>query len=44
MTKNGAKKITSGFLWTFGERITAQLVSTIVTIVLARLLDPHTTV
>lgn len=40
MSKNGAKKITSGFLWTFGERITAQLVSTIVTIVLARLLDP----
>ena len=34
------KKITNGLIWTFGERITAQLVSTLVTIVLARLLDP----
>lgn len=35
--KNGIK---GGLFWSFGERITAQLVSTIVTIVLARLLDP----
>lgn len=35
--KNGIK---GGLIWSFGERITAQLVSTIVTIVLARLLDP----
>lgn len=35
--KNGIK---SGLIWSFGERITAQLVSTVVTIVLARLLDP----
>ena len=35
-----SKKITGGLVWTFGERITAQLVSTIVTIILARLLDP----
>lgn len=34
-------KITSGLIWTFGERITAQLVSTVVTIILARLLDPE---
>ena len=34
------KKVTTGLVWTFGERITAQLVTTIVTIVLARLLDP----
>ena len=35
--KNGIK---GGLIWSFGERITAQLVSTVVTIVLARLLDP----
>ena len=35
--KNGIK---GGLIWSFGERITAQLVSTIVTVVLARLLDP----
>lgn len=28
-----SKKITGGLVWTFGERITAQLVSTIVTII-----------
>lgn len=35
------KKVTAGLLWTFGERITAQLVTTIVSIILARLLDPE---
>ena len=35
--KNG---VFSGLLWSFGERITAQLVSLLVTIVLARILDP----
>lgn len=35
------KSITGGLMWTFLERITAQLVSTIVGIVLARLLDPE---
>lgn len=35
------KKIMSGLFWTFGERITAQLVSTLVTIILARILDPE---
>jgi O-antigen/teichoic acid export membrane protein len=35
------KNITSGLLWTFAERISAQLVSTVVSIVLARLLDPE---
>lgn len=33
--------IKNGLLWTFGERITAQLVTTFVTIVLARILTPH---
>ena len=32
--------IGSGLVWSFGERITAQLVTTLVGIVLARLLDP----
>lgn len=39
--KNNIKiKIFGGFFWKFGERITAQLVSLIVSIVLARLLSP----
>lgn len=38
--KNQGKRILSGLIWTFGERITAQLVSTLVTIMLARLLEP----
>lgn len=33
--------VTNGFVWTFAERITAQLVSTLVGIVLARLLVPQ---
>lgn len=37
---NKKNSIKGGLIWSFGERITAQLVSTIVTIVLARLLDP----
>lgn len=37
-TKND---VTKGLFWTFGERITAQLISTIVGIVLARVLDPE---
>lgn len=32
--------VIGGLFWTFGERITAQLVTTLVTIVLARILDP----
>jgi O-antigen/teichoic acid export membrane protein len=42
-TNNKEKKkgnVASGLFWSFGERITAQLVSLIITIVLARLLDP----
>lgn len=35
--RNGVK---GGLIWSFGERISAQVVSTIVMIVLARLLDP----
>lgn len=34
-------KVLSGLFWKFGERISAQLVSTIVSIILARLLDPE---
>ena len=33
--------VTNGFVWTFAERITAQLVSTLVGIVLARLMLPQ---
>ena len=33
-------KVFSGFFWKFGERITAQLVTLVVSIVLARVLDP----
>jgi len=39
---NTAKgNIISGMAWVFGERISAQLVSMLITIVLARLLDPE---
>ena len=34
------RKVVSGFFWVFGERITAQLVSFIVSVVLARILLP----
>ena len=34
-------KVTSGLIWSFAERIAAQLVSTVVTIILARILDPE---
>lgn len=34
-------KVVSGMMWLFGERISAQLVSVIVTVILARLLDPE---
>jgi O-antigen/teichoic acid export membrane protein len=39
--KNSEKKIMSGLFWTFGERICAQLVTTVVSIILARVLDPE---
>lgn len=35
-----SKKIISGFIWSFGERLAAQIVTTVVTIILARLLSP----
>lgn len=38
---NSSKKIVSGMVWRFGEKITAQLVSFVVSIVLARLLMPE---
>ena len=34
------KKVVSGLLWKFGERITAQIISLVVSIILARLLSP----
>jgi len=34
------KKVAGGIFWSFGERITAQLITTLVTIILARILDP----
>ena len=41
MNQNNVKKqVFSGLIWKFGERITAQLVSLIVSIILARLLSP----
>ena len=40
--KNDKKNsVIGGLFWTFGERIVAQLVTTVVTIILARLLDPE---
>lgn len=36
-----AKKITSGLAWSFAERMAAQLVSTLISIILARLLTPE---
>lgn len=41
MRENNKTKIASGLIWTFGERILAQLVSTIVMIILARVLSPE---
>jgi len=41
MQKQKNNSVFSGLFWTFGERIVAQLVTTIVTIILARLLDPE---
>ena len=42
-TKNTTmrNKVVSGMIWLFGERISAQLVSMIVTVILARLLTPE---
>lgn len=41
-TENNMKqKVFSGLIWKFGERITAQVVSLIVSIILARLLSPE---
>ena len=39
--KVDAKKLASGFAWTYAERITAQLISFLVSIILARLLTPN---
>lgn len=40
MENTGQIKVLSGLFWTFSERITAQLVSLLVSIILARLLTP----
>lgn len=39
--KNMRDKVAGGLVWAFGERMSAQLVSVLVTVVLARLLDPE---
>lgn len=39
-SKNMKRSIMSGLFWKFGERITAQLVSLVVSIILARILSP----
>lgn len=39
--ESGKQKVAGGLFWSYGERIMAQLVSLIVSIVLARLLDPE---
>lgn len=41
MADNLKTKVLSGLIWKFGERISAQLVTLIVSIVLARLLEPE---
>lgn len=41
MAKDYGKTVTSGFIWTFAERISAQGVSFLVSIILARLLSPN---
>lgn len=40
MSENNRKIITSNFIWRFSERVLAQLVALIVSIVLARILNP----
>ena len=41
MSSNLSQKVTSGLIWTFGERILAQITSFVVSIVLARFLLPE---
>ena len=40
-TRNIQKKVFAGLIWKFSERMAAQLVSLLVSIILARLLDPE---
>ena len=39
--KNMKQKVVSGLAWTYAERMLAQLISLVVTIVLARLISPE---
>lgn len=39
--KSIKSKVTSGLFWSYGERITAQLISLLVSVILARLLEPE---
>ena len=39
--ESNKQKVAGGLFWSYGERIMAQLVSLVVSIVLARLLDPE---
>lgn len=38
---NKARQVTSGLIWTYAERITAQLITILVTIILARKIPPN---
>lgn len=40
MNGSKVKQVTGGLVWTYAERITAQLITIIVTIVLARIIAP----
>ena len=39
--ESNKQKVAGGLFWSYGERIMAQLVSLVVSVVLARLLDPE---
>lgn len=41
MKENATRKIINSFLWTFGEKITAQFVSIFISVILARILEPE---
>lgn len=41
MEKSTVKQVTSGLIWTYAERMTAQFVTIVVTIILARIIPPQ---
>ena len=40
MASSQVKQVTSGLIWTYAERITAQLITIVVTVILARIIAP----